>query len=724
MTTRSLKHLFQAEIVLSSALLFLIEPLAAKQLLPIFGGSASVWITCLVFFQTALLLGYLYTHVLTTRIARGRQCPLHITLVAAATLPAILWNFHHVPTATAAHPVAGIFLTLASTIGLPFLLLASTSPLLQIWQTRLEHDPIPYHLFGLSNISSLLALFAYPTLIEPHLNLTTQRLLWTVGLILFATLSITLAASVPHSQPTLAPRAAVSETPHRTRLLWFLLPLAASMQLSAISQHLTTNVAAIPLLWILPLAAYLLTFVVAFQFPRLIPRLPLAGIAAVLLIGLGQFLTNPAMALPIGLALALFLAELFVAALVCHSELYRLRPSATADATWFYLMIAAAGATGAFLIGIAAPLLFRANYDLSLTFALTAAILVAAFWPAGAKPRILGAAITALLLWFCIALRTAYTYDTLMTVRNFYGSLRVKRSVTPAGDDLRTLMHGTIVHGTQIFTPTLMRTPTTYYAPDTGIGLALANWCGNRPRSIGVVGLGVGTLAAYGRPGDTLRFYEINPAVQPIAQNLFTYLRQSPAAITFATGDARTSLAAEAPHHFDVLAIDAFSGDAIPLHLLTTQAMQVYLRQLAPGGVLAFHVSNQYVDLEPELAALAHASGLAARSITTEGNPVTDELRATWVLMTTNPQIFAQPAFAQAHPSPSAPTSTPGPTTTPASPPSSAGKPSRKRKDGPSQTPDPPLSPLQSVLIPVPPLPVLRRSPEPPHSPPAPPPGR
>ena len=649
MTSRALKHLFQLEIILASALLFLIEPLAAKQLLPIFGGSASVWITCLVFFQAALFLGYLYTHLLTTRIAPSRQLPIHATLLLLALGSATLWILHHVPSADAAHPVASIFAMLGATIGLPFLLLASTSPLLQIWQTRLQNEAIPYHLFGLSNIASLLALFAYPTLIEPHLALPTQRLLWTLCLLLFTVLSITLAISIPRKQPT-PPSKPPNALPRRMKLLWFLLPLAASMQLSAITHHLTINVAAIPLLWILPLAAYLLTFVIAFQFPHLIPRLPLTGVAAVLLIGLGQFLVNPAMALPIGIALALFLAELFVAALACHAELYRLRPTQTADATFFYLLIAAGGATGAFLIGIAAPLLFRANYDLSITFALTAAILLAAFWPEGLRPRLLGAAVTALLLWFCLSLRTATTYDTLMTVRNFYGSLRVKRSVTPTGDDLRTLMHGTIVHGTQVFSPTLMRTPTTYYAPDSGIGLALSHCCADRPRSLGVVGLGVGTLAAYGRPGDTIRFYEINPAVQPIAQNLFTYLRQSPATITFATGDARASLSAEASHHFDVLAIDAFSGDAIPLHLLTTQAMQVYLRQLAPGGIIAFHVSNQYIDLAPELAALAQSTGLTPRSLTTEGNPNTGELRATWVLMTANPHLFTQPAFAPALP--------------------------------------------------------------------------
>ena len=673
-TTRSLKRLFQAEIVLASALLFLIEPLAARQLLPIFGGSASVWITCLVFFQAALLLGYLYTHLLTTRILPSRQKPLHAALLAAAIFSALLWALDRTPSTNPYHPVTSIFLKLAITIGLPFVLLASTSPLLQILQTRLRNETIPYHLFALSNIASLLALFAYPTLIEPHLALPTQRLLWVVGLLIFAVLTFFILTSIPAAEPLIT-RPSAMLTPLRTKLLWFLLPLAASMQLSAITQHLTVNVAAIPLLWILPLAAYLLTFVIAFQFPHLIPRFPLSGVAAVLLIALGQFLTNPAMALPIGLALTLFLAELFVVALACHSELYRLRPSETTGATWFYLMIAAGGATGAFLIGIAAPLLFRANYDLSITFALTAAILLAALWPEGLRPRILGAAITALLLWFCISLRTAYTYDTLLTVRNFYGSLRVKRSVTPAGDDLRTLMHGTIVHGTQIFTPALMRTPTTYYAPDSGIGLALANCCGNRPRSIGVVGLGVGTLAAYGRPGDSIRFYEINPAVQPIAHNLFTYLRQSPAAITFAPGDARASLTAEAPHHFDILAIDAFSGDAIPAPpahhpghagLPPTAHPRRYpgLPRLQPVHRPRTRASGPRPLHRPRSPHRHHRRQPRHRRTPRHLGPHDRKPKSSLPLPPSRPPTRLLPA----------PTSTPGPTTTPASPHSSAGR--------------------------------------------------
>jgi spermidine synthase len=258
---------------------------------------------------------------------------------------------------------------------------------------------------------------------------------------------------------------------------------------------------------------------------------------------------------------------------------------------------------------------------------------------------------TALLLALILMLHVVFARDTMVEVRNFYGALRVRQShYPPQAHTVRTLLHGTIEHGTQWFAPEFRRTPTTYYAQDSGVGLALRFCCEGRSRNVGVVGLGAGTLAAYGKTGDRIRFYEINPAVRPIAEHLFTYLRESPAQISFAEGDARISLTNEPPNSFDVLVIDAFSGDAIPIHLLTTQAMQVYRRQLAPGGILAFHVSNQYLDLTPEVAELAVAAGMQARVVDTPSNKSTGEYRATWVLVTDNSAFFAQPlveAFAR-----------------------------------------------------------------------------
>ena len=627
--------------------------MAARQLLPLYGGSAAVWITCLVFFQLALLAGYSYAHLLANRRTRPWLW-LHHSLLAAAVACACRWGSgtHDFP-ATA--PVLGIFLRLTAWIGIPFLVLGATSPLLQVWQRRLTGGAVPYSLYGWSNAASLTALIAYPALLEPLLSLHTQRLCWAAALTLFALLQSALAwkssgCPIPDG-PTVISRNTRSPHTPRQRLLWFALALIGTMQLSAITEHLTRNVAALPLLWVLPLGVYLATFIFAFQDRFRLPRLALAGVCAVMLIAVGNFVAQPQYGLPVGLGIGLFLVELAVACLFCHTELYRLRPAGDHDATAFYLTIAAGGAAGSMLIGIVAPLVFRANYDLSLTLAATAAVAIAVAWPTGPRPRMLWAGCTAILLVLVVQLHGAYARDTLATERNFYGSLRVtERSV--AGIPTRTLLHGTIMHGTELFSPggnVNPLLPTAYFAPDSGGGLALAGCylpdetvvSGNtpcpRPRQIGVVGLGVGTLAAYGRPSDTFRFYELNPAVQPLARTFFTYLARTPAQVAIADGDGRALLTREPAHHFDVLVLDAFSGDAIPLHLLTVEAVHVYRRQLAPGGILAFHISNQYVDLEPELRELALASGFEARGVDAPANPATGAFESHWVLMTTRP---------------------------------------------------------------------------------------
>jgi hypothetical protein len=403
---------------------------------------------------------------------------------------------------------------------------------------------------------------------------------------------------------------------------------------------------------VLPLGVYLLTFIVAFEAPGLYRRWIMVRLLVVLLAALGYMLSKTDVSLPIQISIGFFLAELFFACIFCHAETYALRPSHPSEATLFYLLIAAGGAAGTIFIGIGCPLLFDANYDVALAFLATAALALAVTWRDGWAQRLLWSVGTALLLALVIMLHIVYARSTLVEERNFYGALRVREShVPPQAETVRTLLHGTIEHGTQWFAPQFRRNPTTYYATDSGVGLALRFCCdeqarNNRARNIGVVGLGAGTLAAYGMAGDQMRFYEINPLVQPIAEHLFTYLRESGAQISFADGDARISLTRETPQNFDVLVIDAFSGDAIPIHLLTTQAMTVYRRQLAPGGILAFHVSNQYLELTPEIAALAAASGMEARVVDTPPQEARGEYRATWVLVTSNAGFLAQPQVA------------------------------------------------------------------------------
>ncbi|WP_433974719.1 spermidine synthase [Tunturiibacter lichenicola] len=643
--------LYGFTIFLGAFLLFLVEPMAAKQLLPALGGSSAVWLTSLVFFQTTLLLGYLYAHWLTRTPVRSWRN--HLYLASLATAIILIATQRLLPanlSSSSDHPVATIFIDLTLTIGLPFLLLSSTSPLLQIWFLRANGGTIPYRLFALSNAGSLLALIAYPFIVEPNLTLKLQRTLWSFGFAVYAGFCVVLARQarttpqpeVSDIEPTTPPTSAL------TKWLWFLLPMAAAMQLSAVTQHLTVNIAAIPLLWMLPLAAYLLTFILAFEFPSLYRRGIVVRLLVVMLAALGYAISKTDVSLPIGIAIIFFLAEAFIACLFCHAEACALRPHRSAETTLFYLLIAAGGAAGTFFIGILSPLIFSANYDLAISFFVTAALAVAVTWNDGWPQRLLWSTASGLLLFFAIMLHTAYGHDAILEVRNFYGTLRVKQLPTNHGDIERMLLNGTIQHGTQLFAPGLTRTPTTYYADNSGIGLALRNCCDDRPRNIGVIGLGTGTLATYGTASDHIRFYEINPLVRPIAQNLFTYLRDSPAQITFADGDARTSLTSESPRNFDVLAIDAFSGDAIPLHLLTTEAIALYKKHLAPDGVLAFHVSNQYLNLPPEIAQLATAANMQSKLVESQPDESLGAFRSTWVLLTTSQTFFSRPEIANA----------------------------------------------------------------------------
>jgi len=638
--------LYGTTIFLGAFLLFLVEPMAAKQLLPVLGGSSAVWLTCLVFFQTTLLLGYLYAHWITRCQATTWRRHVYLVTLAAGVLLLIAQRIHPAEAAHGSgHPVTTIFTTLATTIGLPFLLLSATSPLLQVWFQRAKGGAIPFRLFALSNFGSLLALIAYPFVVEPNITLKLQRTLWSLGFILYAALCAVLERQLP-GPPTTFPTEEAPPVPGastKAKWLWFLLPMAAAMQLSAVTSHLTVNIAAIPLLWMLPLAIYLLTFILAFEFPMMYRRGIVVRLLVVMLASLGYAISKTDVSLPIGIAILFFLAECFLAGLFCHSEAYALRPERPTETTLFYLLIAAGGAAGTFFIGIASPMIFSANYDLAISFFVTAALAIAVTWSDGWPQRLLWSTAAALLLFFAIMLRTAYAREAIVEVRNFYGTLRVKQMTGPHGGTERMLLNGTIQHGTQLFAPGLTRTPTTYYADDSGIGLALHHCCDAHPRNIAVIGLGTGTIATYGTANDRIRFYEINPLVRPIAQNLFTYLRDSPAQISFADGDARTSLTREEPQNFNVIAVDAFSGDAIPLHLLTIEAITLYKKHLAPDGILAFHVSNQYLNLAPEIGLLASAADMQARLIESQPDDALGAYRATWILLSSSPTFFDQP---------------------------------------------------------------------------------
>jgi len=639
---------FAVVIFLAAFLLFLVEPIVAKQLVPVLGGSAAVWITCLVFFQTALLCAYAYAHW----VVRHRLWIIHLVLLGATIVLAVYWAFGTVDLSSGPdHPVATIFYALALWIGLPFIALGATSPLLQYWWSRVESGPVPYGLFALSNLASLLALAAYPSLIEPRFTLHTQRVAWFYSFLFFIALAASLTLRSRATVQTVSPSPLDeakqnSPSPAFHKWLWFLLPMAASMQLSAITGYITANLAAIPLLWILPLGVYLLTIVFAFEFPRLLPRLIVARFLAVMLASVGYMVSQIDVTLPLRIGIAFFLIELFAAGLFCHSEAYALRPQRASESTVFYLLFAAGGALGSFLVALVFPVLFSFNYDLAVTCFITALLVLACLWRTGWAVRLLWIVASIIMLVLAIRLHFAYERNAIAAVRNFYAALRVKQ--TDFHDaKLRTLTNGAIQHGTQIYGSEAQRKiPTTYYAEDSGIGFALRYCCTGRSRNIGVIGLGAGTIAAYGNLGDRIRFYEINPAVIPIAKNVFTYIRESAAQISFAGGDARTSLAREAPQHFNVLAVDAFSGDAIPLHLLTAQALELFRHHLGPGGIIAYHVSNQHVNLEPAIALLAQNAGLHAVRVSSLAKDSRGEFGSTWILLSDDLGFFAVPEVA------------------------------------------------------------------------------
>jgi SAM-dependent methyltransferase len=500
----------------------------------------------------------------------------------------------------------------------------------------------------------LLALALYPTLIEPRLTLQAQRIAWCCGFVLFALLTGSLAwkaRSATAGSPTVASPASGegSPAPFAQKALWVLLPMGAAMQLSAVTSYLTANIAAIPLLWILPLAAYLLTIIIAFEFPYLLARGIVTRCLILMLAGLGYALSKQDTDWPLRISIAFFLIEAFVSCLFCHSEAYRLRPRRTSESTMFYLLFAAGGALGSFIIGIAFPLIFRFNIDLVITCCFTALLALLVTWTDGWSSRLLWGVATAIMAVQIFWINTVNWRNTTVAVRNFYGALRVKQRIGVPGITLRTLTNGNVEHGTQMFGSDEQRhTPTSYYAEDSGVGLAVRLCCDSRARNIGVIGLGAGTMAAYGRPGDRIVFYDINPNVEPIARNVFTYIRDSGAQVSVVDGDARNSLTHEPPQGFDVLAVDAFSGDAIPLHLLTTQALARYRKHLAPGGIIAFHISNRHVNLEPPIALLAKSTGMNAITVASPENDKRDEFSATWMLLSDNGDFFAQPEIARA----------------------------------------------------------------------------
>jgi hypothetical protein len=667
-------------IFLSAFLMFQVQPLVGKFILPWFGGSPAVWTSCMLFFQIVLLAGYSYAHWITSKLSLRGQTVCHLALLigSLAFLPIspdeTLWK----PSGDEA-PIGRILLLLLATIGLPYFLLSSTGPLLQE-SFRRETGKTPYRLYSLSNVGSLLALLSYPFVFEPAFTLQTQIKGWSALYVLFvlscgycawafsrgAAEGEALAAGDLES--AVEPAQSIAPPGARDILLWLALAACGSVMLLATTEQLCQEITSVPFLWVLPLALYLLTFIICFDHERWYHRelFRLLLVAAVA----GVFYTSFVGGLKMWQQMAIYSATLWISCMICHGELVRAKPAAK-HATLFYLLVSAGGALGGVLVAVVAPLVLRDLWEYTMGLAAT---VVLAFVAPSRESRVaerpslerwlfastMSLTVGAALTWEILEYqdRPVSTETNLETTRNFYGVLHVNRVENTYEEDpngpYRELIHGRIQHGFQYLDPDKRRMATTYYGPDSGIGVAINNHPrrlasdeGERTLRIGVVGLGCGTLATYGEAGDTIRFYEINPQVVRISDEYFTYRKDSRATLELVLGDARIKMEKErADHHpqeFDVLAVDAFSSDSIPMHLLTKECLTLFKQHLKSDGLLCLHISNSYLNLSGVARGIGEALGYETARIYAASENEIGTNTSTWVILTTNRDFLDSP---------------------------------------------------------------------------------
>jgi hypothetical protein len=651
--------IFYPVIFLSAFLLFLVQPLIAKQILPWFGGSSAVWTTCMVFFQTVLLIGYSYADWLPRQFNLKKQALVHavILLLSILSLP-ILANVRWQPQGTEA-PILQILLLLVATVGLPYALLSTTSPLLQSWFSARYPGRDPYRLFAVSNTASLLALCGYPFVVEPLLGLREQAWAWSG---LYAVFVLALCA-LAFTQRKAEAAEVVSETVAepvqpllgKTYLKWMALSASGSILLLAVSNHITQNIAGVPLLWLVPLSIYLITFILTFDGRGWYWRSYYFFLLFVALGLMGWLLIDGDRRFDLMLHAGIFSLGLFICCMYCHGELVLSKPQ-PAHLTRFYTAISLGGALGAVCVGLLAPLLLTGYYETGIALVILAALSYVgakALHPQAWMLSAVAVVATSIVLGYEVHTEWDHTIDMK---RNFYGVLKVKEYGTEKEGNLqRRMIHGAIMHGEQYMDDRWRTSTTSYYTETSGVGLALEERqkaLGKNLR-VGMVGLGTGTIASYGKMGDVYRFYEIDPAVVVATDKYFRYLKDSQAKIDIVMGDARLSLAKEPPQAYDVLAIDAFSGDSIPAHLLTKEAIAIYRRHLAKDGILAIHVSNRFLDLPPVVDILAKDAAMYMVTIydnkatevdgktptNNDGNPF--KASSSWVLLSETPEPLA-----------------------------------------------------------------------------------
>ncbi len=661
-------------IFLSAFLLFQIEPIIARYILPWFGGTPAVWTTCMLFFQVFLLAGYAYAHFIASHCSPRLQAIIHLSLLGISLVllpitPEEGWK----PDGTE-NPMVTIVLLLLMTIGIPFLMVSASGPLLQHWFNRIHPTFSPYRLYALSNFGSLLGLLSYPFFIEPHLGLDTQTLLWSGGFGLYTIIClwgaiplIRLHSQEPPSNPIESPTAPNHPIPEK--VLTLALAACGSLVLLASTNQICRDIAVIPFLWVLPLSLYLISFMLCFDHPRWYNRKIWVPILLISLTSVVYLLHQDYSDVEMSVYFQIFIysTALFACCMVCHGELVRLKPAAE-FLTSFYLMIALGGALGGLFVNLAAPLLFKGYWEFHGGLVATMTLLGICLFR-GTDPiftpflRLVGklswVSVIATLIVFLGLHIHEQEKTSILTKRNFYGVLRVNEVDLDNEFATRFLYHGRITHGEQFLRAERKSYPRAYYGPYSGVSLAIRRHPqyfklinqDNRTPSMGLrvgnIGLGIGTIATYSRPGDTYRFYEINPDVDKIARTYFTHLEDAPGTQEVILGDGRISLERELENnnrqHFDVLAIDAFSGDGIPIHLLTREAFALYWKHLNPEGILALHITNYHFDFSPVIRALAKELDKRAVWIKDSGDSQKGNYYSDWVLVTSNQNFLKDP---------------------------------------------------------------------------------
>jgi hypothetical protein len=666
---------FTSSVFLAAFLLFQVQPLISRYILPWFGGVPAVWSAALLFFQSMLLAGYAYAHWLTSKSRRWIwfHCGLISLSIVLMGIAIYQWGSPLLPGETlkpqdSQQPIAHILVILLISVGLPYFLLSSTSPIYQSWFSRLKPGRSAYQLYAISNFGSLLGLLSYPFIFEPIMRLKTQSWIWGAGYLIFSSLSFYLARkmlSTPRfgTEDPLKPKVSARQQNLKLKflqpILWVSLSACASMLLLSVTNQLTQDIAVIPFLWVLPLSIYLLSFILAFAGKNFYPRLPVILLLAICTFSLG-FRLNLLTGTNIVIQILVFTLFLFLGTLSCLGELYQLRPDPK-KLTSFYLLIAFGGMIGGLFVNILAPKIFQDYWELHISILFTWLLIVLMQWIV--RPSIFdhrwGRELIPMLIVFLVLsgyllirqVRVSMI-DVVDIQRNFFGVLRVEEmelGQPPAS--AYKIKHGSTSHGLQFIEEEKRDIPTAYYSRQSGAGQVLTTFKPDtnqhENKKVGLIGLGIGTLAAYGKPGDTFRFYEINPGMIDLALGngkYFSYLKDSPATIEIVTGDARISLERELQtmdsHQFDILLVDAFNSDSIPIHLLTLEAFELYQQHLKPNGVLGIHISNRYINLETLIVKIAGQLDLEYALIQSYRDDQIGSSDAKWMLLSNDESFF------------------------------------------------------------------------------------